>query len=102
VCHYNLSFRAWDILEAPVIHFVRQGDELALSWPVSATSFVLESTATLGTSAGWLAVTNIPVIVGDRFQVIKRYDKLLNFLSIETCLLRRLTSPLQGNAGRAL
>ena len=70
VCHYNLSFRAWDILEAPVIHFVRQGDELALSWPVSATNFVLESTATLGTSAGWLAVTNIPVIVGDRFQVI--------------------------------
>jgi hypothetical protein len=70
VCHYNFSFRAWDIPEAPVIHFVRQGDELVLSWPVSATNFVLESTATLGASAGWLEVTNTPVTAGDRCQVI--------------------------------
>jgi hypothetical protein len=69
VCHYKFSFRAWDILVAPVIHFVRQGDELVLSWPASDTNFVLESTATLGASAGWLEVTNTPVTVGDRFQV---------------------------------
>jgi len=70
VCHYNLSFRAWDISVAPVIHFVRQGDELVLWWPVSVTNFVLESTATLGASAGWSEVTNTPVTAGDRFQVI--------------------------------
>jgi hypothetical protein len=70
VCHYNLSFRAWDISVAPVIHFVRQGDELVLWWPASVTNFVLESTATLGASAGWLEVTNTPVTAGDRVQVI--------------------------------
>src|SRR5262245_44388751 len=70
VCRYNLSFRAWDTAAAPAIQFARQGDELVLSWPVSATNLVLESAVTLGVAFAWLEVTNTPVVVGDSFQVI--------------------------------
>jgi hypothetical protein len=79
VCHFNLCFRAWDIPGAPVVQFDRRGDELVLWWPVSATNFVLESTVTLGASSVWLEVTNTPVTVGDRFQVISGTTNSLSF-----------------------
>ncbi len=47
----------------------RAGDNVILSWPISATGCVLESAETRTSVANWSACTNTPSILGDRIVV---------------------------------
>jgi hypothetical protein len=50
---------------APDLAINRDGQNAVISWPVAATGFVLESTPALS-PATFVAVTNAPVVSGDR------------------------------------
>ncbi len=49
---------------APTPSVVRSGSSVILSWPTGATTYTLESTTNLVSSAGWRTVSPGPVIVG--------------------------------------
>ncbi len=51
----------------PTLQFITVGNQLVLSWPVSAEGFVLEQSATMGSSAAWLPATNGVAALGDNF-----------------------------------
>ena len=48
---------------------VASGNALRLAWPASSGSFQLYRAATLDGAAGWAAVTDTPVLVGDQWVV---------------------------------
>jgi hypothetical protein len=48
---------------------VASGNALRLAWPASSGSFQLYRGASLGGAAGWAAVTDTPVLVGDQWVV---------------------------------
>jgi len=53
----------------PTILFGIVDGNLELSWPVSATDFVLESTPTIGTTANWTTAPEEPTVDGEMYKV---------------------------------
>jgi sugar lactone lactonase YvrE len=51
----------------PTLQFTSLGNQIVLSWPVSADGFVLEASAALGAAAAWAPVTSSIVTLGDSF-----------------------------------
>jgi hypothetical protein len=51
------------ITGGPELQVSTSGNNLIISWPVSATGFTLQTTLTLGASASWSTVTTPPVVV---------------------------------------
>ena len=49
-------------------------DEVTISWPMCAGSYVLQSSATLGVGAIWQEVPNMPAISGDRYIAVVKLD----------------------------
>lgn len=49
-------------VSSPKLDVARSGAGITLSWPATAAGFVLESSAVLGSSASWQAVTASPVL----------------------------------------
>ena len=45
------------------------GNALKLAWPASSGSFQLDMAASLHGAAGWAAVTDSPMLVGDQWVV---------------------------------
>jgi sugar lactone lactonase YvrE len=52
---------------SPLLQFAVIGNQFVVSWPAWAEGFVLESSPTLGPSAGWSPVTNNIVTIADSF-----------------------------------
>ena len=69
---------------APVLTITLVSNQVVLSWPVSAGSYILQMAPSLPAGAIWVAVTNVPVVVGDFNTVTlpitgtKRFFRLLN------------------------
>ena len=53
----------------PVLEAQPAGNQLVLSWPITATNFVLEASSTLSFSNVWSVVTNVPAVTGFQFSV---------------------------------
>jgi hypothetical protein len=43
------------------------GNDIVLTWPTSATNYLLETTANLSPGVSWTFLTNNGVIVGDKW-----------------------------------
>jgi len=55
---------------APILRIdLAAGDQVVVSWPAGATGYFLQCRASLSASDGWVAVTNAPVVIGDRYWV---------------------------------
>ena len=54
---------------APSLRIARSGSNVLLSWPLSASGFVLESSGTPSRGAAWTAMTNRTVISGNYFRL---------------------------------
>jgi hypothetical protein len=52
---------------APALRIARSGANVLVSWPLSASGFVLESSSTLSVGATWTGVTNGTAISGNYF-----------------------------------
>jgi len=52
----------------PTLSFSKTGDQLTLSWPVSAGNFTLKTSSVLGTGASWSSA-GTPTVVGSNNQV---------------------------------
>jgi len=50
----------------PRLNWSRVGQTITLSWPTSATGYIVESTGNLGGAAAWNSVTNSLTVVGDQ------------------------------------
>ncbi|MCS7089785.1 MAG: LamG-like jellyroll fold domain-containing protein [Verrucomicrobiota bacterium] len=55
--------------ERPALSARIQGNQLILSWPVSASGFSLRASTSLGASANWTPVSGTLTVVGDRYQL---------------------------------
>ena len=67
----GLRFHA---LEKPVLEVRQTGNQLVLSWPLSANNFVLERSPTLSLSNNWTVVTNVPSVAEFQFSVTNFLD----------------------------
>lgn len=56
-------------LDQPALTATVNGTNAAVSWPLSATGFALESKVALNPQSSWETVTNTPAIVGSSFVV---------------------------------
>jgi len=63
----NNSVAVKTVVEFPQFSFVRAGNNLVISWPAGASSYILQQTTNLTPPVIWTAVTNPPpVTVGDQ------------------------------------
>jgi hypothetical protein len=51
----------------PTLRIAQTGAKVLLSWPLAASSFVVESSSTLSAGAAWTGLTNGIVISGNYF-----------------------------------
>jgi hypothetical protein len=58
-----------DLTPQPRLGFSLVNDNLELSWPVSATGFILESATALGAETDWTTVSTEPTVEGDMNKV---------------------------------
>ena len=58
--HYAAGPDSLEAVAQPKLSATLTGQNLVIAWPASATGFVLQSSAQLGTSAAWTAVTGTP------------------------------------------
>ena len=66
------QFSATPMLEpflTAVLNIELAGNDLIVSWQAAAKEFVLEHTDSLASPVQWMAITAVPLIVGDRFVV---------------------------------
>jgi uncharacterized delta-60 repeat protein len=63
----NLNFL--EFLSRPVLKIRRAGNQVVLSWPTSASDFVLESGGDLTQTFLWVVVPDAPVVVGNEYTV---------------------------------
>jgi hypothetical protein len=63
------TFRPLDSVLAPRLNINRLAIHAVLSWPTSATGFVLQRTLNLTPPVTWTVVTNMPVAVADQYSV---------------------------------
>ena len=59
----------------------RNSNLTLLSWPLTASGYALESTPTL-TASNWQTVTNIPVIMRDRYAVTNHWGEQARFIRL--------------------
>src|SRR5262249_33156585 len=53
----------------PPLQVGREGNEIVLTWPLSAVGFVLESLTDLSTPGNWTVVTLSPPVVNGQYEV---------------------------------
>ncbi len=58
-------------------------DEVTISWPMCAGSYVLESSAALGVGANWQEVPNMPAISGDRYIAVVKAGSQTSFYRLK-------------------
>jgi hypothetical protein len=73
-----------DALLAPVPNLVAQisGNSSLLSWPLNAPGFVLETTTSLDSGAGWTMVTNSPVLQNGQHIVTLPLSNAIQFFRL--------------------
>lgn len=57
------------VVPKPPLTATRQGSNLIVTWPGSATGYTPESTPTLGTGASWTTVPGTPTLVNGQYQI---------------------------------
>jgi len=62
----NFQFYA---MPAPALQAQASGTNLVVSWPVWATGYALETSASLSGTNSWAPVTNVPAIIGFQYTV---------------------------------
>jgi len=65
----TVSVTANENPNVPVLRLTRANTNVVLSWPTNATNFTLQAKSSLDTNLTWSAVTNVPVVVSNRYQV---------------------------------
>ena len=63
----------------PTLKYAASANGLTISWPASASGFVLESANTLSPSAVWTSKTNGVVTSGDEFVISLNADESAAF-----------------------
>jgi hypothetical protein len=53
-----------------------------ISWPTNAAGFALQSSAATGPGAVWSAVTNVPMVVGNAFQLTLPFTNSARFFRL--------------------
>ena len=66
----------------PPIRITRSSGTLAITWPTSATNFVLESTANVSPSSSWQLVTNSIQVIDGQFSVSINHALRSEFLRL--------------------
>ena len=61
-------------LEKPALSAQPAGNQLVLSWPLSASDFVLETSPTLAFSNLWTVVTNIPAVQDFQYSLTNSFN----------------------------
>ena len=52
---------------SPALQILLVANQMVLSWPVTASNFVLETTATIGSEASWSTLPNSVAVAGDNY-----------------------------------
>jgi sugar lactone lactonase YvrE len=52
---------------SPTLHILLAADQVVLSWSITVSNYVLETTHTLGSRASWAALTNGVTVVGNNY-----------------------------------
>jgi uncharacterized repeat protein (TIGR01451 family) len=68
---------------APSLAIARYGPQIVLSWPASATGFVLRASAKLGTSANWQSNSTPPAVAGGRYLVTNALPTATEFFRLQ-------------------
>jgi len=65
----NHTIRMGMLLSAPspTLQILPAADQVVLSWPITASNSLLETTRSLGTEATWVALTNGLALLGDSY-----------------------------------
>lgn len=67
------------IIAAPALQAQVSGNNFILSWPASATGYLLETTTNLMATNSWTAVTNTPATVNQQFVVTTQISGAVRF-----------------------
>jgi len=68
---------------APVLQISLSGSQVVLTWPVSASDYVLETASGLGLGASWVPSTNGVVTVGLQFVLTNSLDAATAFYRLQ-------------------
>ncbi len=74
----NLFYRLSKSLIGPSLTATRVGQNLVLSWPISAPGYTLQSTTSLS-APNWKPVAKVPVVVGNQYYVTNNSASGNNF-----------------------
>ena len=66
---YNNTIRRVTLTSAPspALHILLAANQVVVSWSITASNFVLETTPTLGSGASWVGVTNDVAVSGNNY-----------------------------------
>jgi hypothetical protein len=68
---------------APAIVIQASGNNILLSWPLSAPGFAVQSTTNLTDNNSWMTLTNLPVIVDSQNRVTDRVSGPAKFYRLK-------------------
>jgi uncharacterized repeat protein (TIGR03803 family) len=71
------------IIAAPTLQAQVSGNNFILSWPASASGYVLEATTNLAAANSWLAVTNTPATVNQQSVVTNQISGAAKFYRLK-------------------
>ena len=54
-------------VSSPALQILLGANQVVLSWPVTASNYVLETSHTLGSAASWMALSNGVAVAGDNY-----------------------------------
>ena len=81
----NLAFQLTPYAVPQLAISLNSPTNVVISWPALLRfPFVLQTTSKLPPTAGWSAVTNIPVTIGDRLVVTNRFDSPRRFYRLRS------------------
>ena len=78
----NTSRRGTLPSASPALQILLAGSNVVLSWPITASNYVLETTATLDSAPSWAAVTNGVVVVGNYYLLTNHLGPALAFFRL--------------------
>jgi len=80
----NNTIRRGSSLSAaiPALGILLVGNQAVLSWPVTASNYVLETTVELGTGASWAVLTNGVGVAGDSYVLTNDVSLALRFFRL--------------------
>ena len=82
---------------SPALQIQLAGTNVVLTWPLSATGYVVQKTDKLAPTPSWTTVTNVPAIVDFQYTVTNQISGSSRFYRLATVVIPTLQAQVSGN-----